>query len=342
MSLARRPRLLCLFCQSRAFTTSTISYRDLPKPNASKQYKATTSTETTKKPTTFPSPARSKIVPSSQLEDAPRSYGKAVDSFTPIPLSRPIGMPFPPQPGENTGLDARTFKQRCDDFLNYEKHLERREQLTEAMSRPYFRDWRNLQFYKGASFFPPPRCWKAERSLYFPNFCGDTLARKNYLSQDTTSVLQGKVSIVGLFSSRWAQDQVNTFLTKEKNLKLDHILKEHPDITQRVHINVEENSMKAWMIRLFINNIRKSIGEEDCGRYFIVRKGLSDEIRENIGMLNLRVGYVYLVDSECRIRWAGSGRGSPDDKDGLVNGVVRLIDEMKNPKKYFQEVQDTW
>lgn len=63
------------------------------------------------------------------LDEAPRAYGKAVSEFTPKPLSRPIGLPNPPRPGQNTGIDKRTLRQRRDDFVDYDKHLKRRKEL---------------------------------------------------------------------------------------------------------------------------------------------------------------------------------------------------------------------
>jgi hypothetical protein len=91
----------CLLCQWRSFS---ISYRRYAEKDT---------------------PAK----PPSPLDDAPRAYGKAVDHFTPKPLNRPIGLPNPPRPGENTGVDRRTLKERRDDFVDYDKHLIRRKQL---------------------------------------------------------------------------------------------------------------------------------------------------------------------------------------------------------------------
>lgn len=114
MPLARKPRLLCLVCQWRSFSTS---YRRLaqeaPKPAI--------------KPSTAPAPR--KPAPESPLENAPRAYGERVEKFTPVPLPRPIGLTYPPQPGQNTGIDNRSIRQRRDDFVNWDKHLERREEL---------------------------------------------------------------------------------------------------------------------------------------------------------------------------------------------------------------------
>lgn len=333
MSFACRPRLLCLLCQSRTFSTS---YRLLAEQGTTPAKSTTTKPAIKTPPTPTPTPNAPKppkIIPPSPLEDAPRAYGKRVEEFTPKPLSRPIGMSLPPQPGENTGIDNRTLKQRRDDLVNYERHLKRREELKSKMSRPYFRDWGNLKFHKGKTFVAPPRPFKRDLSLFFPNLYGQTLLKSDRSPRNTTPLLQGKVSIVSVFSSMWAENQAKTFVSKESNPELESVLEQSKDVAQRVWINVEENTLKAWLIKMFVGGIRRNVGEPNWERYFVVRRGISDDIRENIGLLNSSVGYVYLVDSECRIRWAGSGPSEDHERDGLVKGVQRLVEEVKSSKK---------
>lgn len=103
----------CLLCQQRAFTTSYGLFAAQPTPPKEEQAQPVANVPQARGP----------------LANVPRSHGKRVEEFTPTTLSRPIGFNYPPIPGENTGIDVRSIKQRRDDFVNYEKHLARREEL---------------------------------------------------------------------------------------------------------------------------------------------------------------------------------------------------------------------
>ncbi|KAI9816406.1 MAG: Mitochondrial ATPase complex subunit atp10 [Thelocarpon impressellum] len=265
---------------------------------------------------------------SSPASAPPREAGldssKNDDEHVPRPLSRPIGLPHPPKSGENTGIDPRTWQQRRDDFLNWDKHLERRKQLTKQVAKPYFREWSDMRFHAGKTFLAPPSLFRSTRALYFPNLRGRTLSSP--APADTTPLLTGKISVVSVYSGTWAQHQAETFTASHP--ALDATLARSPGAAQRVDINVEENALRAAVVRLFLPGLRRRIPRPAWDAYFLVRRGLVEGgVRDALAMANSKVGYVFLVDGACRVRWAGSGRAEAGEREGLVRGVRRLVEE---------------
>jgi ATPase complex subunit ATP10 len=329
----KAPSILCLQAlrslvlhetRPSCFQTARRAYASLPNP----------------KPT--PPPVKDYKPPTDQPGYKLRSKTDDSSEFTPSPLSRPIGMPNPPSPNENVGRDARSLRQRRDDFVNYDKHLARRSRMTKQIAKPYFRDWSNLRFHKGKQFIANARLFKAEHALFFPNFFGKTLRkdaivnnkRDGYggLGRSTCEAMEGKVSVVSIVSSQWAVNQVNTFCSTKDNPTLHEILRNAKDCAQMVEINWEENWLKWWILQLFRGNLRKQRTPDEQGRYFMVRRGVSDIMKEAIGLLNDKTGYVYLVDEQNRIRWAGSALAEAQEKESLCNGLSKLIQEVRMPK----------
>lgn len=275
---------------------------------------------------------------------------------TPPHLARPIGLLHPPRAGQNTGVDTRTWTQRREDFGDWDKHLAKRADLlvpplplfpsspltqtnsprrTRQFSKSYFADFSGISArHKGKSFLSPRSLFKADKALFFPNLVGRTLADRS--RQDTTTVLEGRVSVVAVFSTAWAESQCATFLAALPPVDDDD------DALQRVDINVELNPIKAALVKLFIPRIRKRLPEPQHARYFIVQKGFAEDTMRHMALLNGRVGYVYLLDWDCRIRWAGSGNAEEGEKAALMRGVVRLAQEWKlmEAKRPVQEKKE--
>lgn len=57
------------------------------------------------------------------------------DDFVPPTLDRPIGSVIPPSEGQNTGVDDRSLRKRRDDFVNYDRHITRRQELYVSLAQ---------------------------------------------------------------------------------------------------------------------------------------------------------------------------------------------------------------
>jgi ATPase complex subunit ATP10 len=182
-----------------------------------------------------------------------------------------------------------------------------------------------MKYQKGKVFVAPTKLLRADKALYFPNLWGFTLATPKD-ERDTTPVLHGKLSVVAVFSGTWAEQQTKTFL--DRNEQLTKMLGAGNGFLQKVDVNVELNSMKARLVKFFMGGVRKRLPEEQHGRYFLVTQGVTDAMRESLGMFNSQVGYVFLLDSECRIRWAGSAEASEEERESMIRGIAKLSKEL--------------
>jgi mitochondrial ATPase complex subunit ATP10 len=52
-------------------------------------------------------------------------------------------------------------------------------------------------------------------------------------------------------------------------------------------------------------------------------------IREPMGCTNSKVGYVYLIDENLKIRWAGGADATPEEAEALERGTGLLLDRLK-------------
>lgn len=332
----------CIFCQ----------FRQLRKPIrrfhvATRQLQQASKGEPPKGPLPKPLPSKPTSASTSTLPRSPtadRPHIRARDGeLVPKPLARPLGLPRPPQSGENTGVDTRTWKERRDDFASYDKHLERRQGLIKDLyEKNYFRDLGNVgKVHKGKSMLGPATPFRKEVAQYFPNFRGRTLLGTD---SDTTDVLRGRTTVVKLISTDWADLQCETFVGKTANEPLWEVLEKETDVAQLVELNVEPNWLKYGLVRMFLGRLKKIKKERQWGKYFLIRRGLDDNIKEALGVWNSKVGYVYLLDAQCKIRWASNGDAREDEKKSLVSCLKRLVDETKGvhkPKISRQDARPT-
>ena len=287
-------------------------------------------------PTQTPQPTIANTGPASTPPTQPPKYKPEKESDLKH-LDRPLGLPSPPQPGQNSGIDPRNWQERRDDLFNWDKHLARRRELIQKASKPYFRDWSNLRYHKGKLYIAPSRLLRADRAFYFPNLRGVTLAEPKD-EQDTTNVLKGAISILRVYTGRWAERQADTFIEGEK--KLGNFLTAGEGIVQMVNINIEENAMKSRLVKLFMGWQRRAVPTTMHTRSFLVTRGITDEIRYALGMFNSQIAYTFLVDGNCKVRWAGCAEANTEERASMMRGLNKLVSEMKTLQDVGESSKD--
>lgn len=334
LSLACKPHPLCLR-RSRAFISQSVRLASTAAPQkGSRSNDAATSSPAARVPLHVGLDRNTEGV--SAISRIPIPKGERGEEFTPSVLARPLGLSYPPQPGQNTPKDNRTWSERKADYEDRDKIATRRQVYLRSYFRPYFQEWGRLKHHSGKSFVSNDRLFKRDKALYFPNIWGQTLSSENDGpdgGQDTTPVLMDKISIIAMQGGRWAENQVATFLSPKNNPLLERLLAEKQGQLQRIDINMQGDVARSWLVKLFQPNLRRHIPKDRWSRYFMVklprdvRRGLTEEIRDAMGLLNSNVGYVYLVDSDCRIRWAASGDAWEGEVSGMNGAIQRLLQE---------------
>jgi len=94
-----------------------------------------------------------------------------------------------------------------------------------------------------------------------------------------------------------------------------------------LQINLQENPLKGFLVSLFLSSIRSRVPPDLQSTYLVSRQNM-EYVREPMGMINKHVGYVYLVDENCKIRWAGCGFALEGEDQSLKNCTRVLLQRL--------------
>jgi ATPase complex subunit ATP10 len=153
-----------------------------------------------------------------------------------------------------------------------------------------------------------------------PNLVGDTLVGGKFMS--TTEVLKGKVSLVALFQRDWAKGQAETWYSPSSNPRVASLVENGK--LNLVQVNVEDAPLARSIQNMFHWFMRRGMSKRQQASYFFIKQ-VPDIVVEEIGILNSRVGYAYLVDQDCKIRWAGCAEANDGEKEALAKGAESLV-----------------
>ncbi|KAF9181253.1 Mitochondrial ATPase complex subunit atp10 [Haplosporangium sp. Z 767] len=252
--------------------------------------------------------------------------GKPLKELPLSPYGGRFGVPEQPISALNRNNSKRSpfakakdgMKSKVHDWTDKEKNLEKRKELLTDFQSGYFAEFSELSRTGSKLWKGTASMLNADKALYMPNIIGTSL--KTSEPTELVDVLKGKVSLVAISGTRFGEEHIETFMTP--------FLKQWPagnksSKVQLVELNIQENPLKAGLVRMMVPFVKKTIPEERHANYILHYKSIK-HLKDPLSMQNSYLGYVFLVDSDCKIRWGAHGKGTETEIRTLLESVQKL------------------
>ncbi|KAF9124097.1 Mitochondrial ATPase complex subunit atp10 [Mortierella sp. 14UC] len=211
-------------------------------------------------------------------------------------------------------------KNKVNDWTDEKKNLEKRKELLHDFQSGYFAEFSELSKTGSKLWKATPSMINADKALYMPNIIGTSL--KTSESVELVDLLRGKISLVAISGTRFGEEHIESYMTpflKRWPMTADG----NSNKVQLVELNIQENPLKAGLVRMMVPFVKKTIPEERHANYVLHYKSIK-HLKDPLSMQNSYLGYVFLVDSNCKIRWGAHGPASEAEVKTLLESVQKL------------------
>ncbi|KAF8982418.1 Mitochondrial ATPase complex subunit atp10 [Entomortierella lignicola] len=148
------------------------------------------------------------------------------------------------------------MKNKVHDWTDKEKNLEKRKELLTDFQSGYFSEFSELSRTGSKLWRGTENMISADKALYMPNIIGTSLKTSEPI--ELVDIIRGKISLLAISGTRFGEEQIETFITP--------FLKKWPmsqgSKVQLVELNIQENPLKAGLVRIMVPFVRKTIPEE--------------------------------------------------------------------------------
>ncbi|KAG0033475.1 Mitochondrial ATPase complex subunit atp10 [Podila clonocystis] len=216
-------------------------------------------------------------------------------------------------------------KSKMHDWTNERRNLEKRKELLDDFQSGYFSEFSEINRTGAKLWKATPSMVNADKALYMPNIVGTSLKSSEPI--ELVDVLRGKISLLAISGTRFGEEQIETYMKPFLNNWPAGSSK-----VQLVELNIQENPLKAGLVRMMVPFVKKTIPEERHANYILHYKSIK-HLKEPLSMQNSYLGYVFLVDSNCKIRWGAHGPATEAEVRTLLDSVQRLSERGGRPHR---------
>ncbi|CAD6567825.1 MAG: Mitochondrial ATPase complex subunit atp10 [Tremellales sp. Tagirdzhanova-0007] len=232
------------------------------------------------------------------------------------PLPRPLGVSTPPS------SEPETWSKMREKLLDKDRHMAKRRSLLKQVNQGYFHDHHLIRRrFGGKQWTAPSMLIREDMALYFPNIGGRDLHGEK---TNTTKLFTGRTTVLSITNTRLSEEHTQSFV---RPVLEDQ--KGKPGFSF-VQINHQANLLKSMLVSLFTSSLRRAIPETRWGTYMLARGEWSEvDVCEPLGIENKIIGFVFLIDASCKVRWAGCGQANEKEVQALRQGTEVLMNRMK-------------
>ncbi|KAH9478451.1 Mitochondrial ATPase complex subunit ATP10 [Psilocybe cubensis] len=249
--------------------------------------------------------------PLPNLNDPPRS-----DQPLP-PLNRPLGVRQRPTTVPVSRMD------RVKSLMDTEALMAQRRHLIKEVGKGYFHDLNMTRRHGGKTWIAPKVLIREDKALYLPNVSGSAL--NDGTKKDTTTLCYGKITVLAMLGTNISEAHARSFAYSTNARYQDNPL------YQYVQINLQENLLKSFLVKLFSSSLRSSVPAHLQPTYLVSSQNM-EYVRDPLGMTNSKVGYVYLIDENLKIRWGGSADATLEEAQSLESCTGVLLKRLEERK----------
>ncbi|KAF7763559.1 hypothetical protein Agabi119p4_8096 [Agaricus bisporus var. burnettii] len=234
------------------------------------------------------------------------------------PLNRPLGV------RERPTTLAKSTTARIKELMHTDALMEQRRHLVKEASVGYFHDVNMTRKHGGKTWIAPQVLIREDKALYLPNIAGKVLSDGS--TKHTTEMCFGKTTILAMLNTKVSEINVKGFIDPTHARYASHPL------YQCVQVNLQENLLKSFLVNLFLRSLRRVTPKELHSTYLVSSQNM-EYVRDALGMTNARVGYVYLIDENLKIRWGGCADATKEETLALESCTGVLLKRLERKKE---------
>ncbi|CEI97699.1 hypothetical protein RMCBS344292_11826 [Rhizopus microsporus] len=210
---------------------------------------------------------------------------------------RGLGLVNPPEVSHGTWIQKK--KQKLRDLGDYEKafaaHAAERQYLVKEATKSYFHDANEMKEHGGKMYYASTQLMKPEKTGYMPDFETQDLSKNRV---HTTDRLHDKITLMTFALTQFGLDHTRTFANP--------FWEKYGNKTKDIQL-----------LEAFVTRALKGLPKERQDNVLLLYKDIS-RVRPYLDMTNKHIGYVYLIDENCKVRWTAHGNATQEEIGNML------------------------